>query len=291
MSPLDELLTAWELTPDGAGGTGPRTGPRSTVVPVRTPAGAPAVLKVALGADAAGRTERARHALQRWHGRGAVRLLRADPHRAALLLERVPAPVEDLDDAWDVEACEVVAGLYPLLHVTAPPTVPLLSERAAAWARGLGALPRSAPLPPRLVAQAASLAASFAADPATDGVLLHGDLHFGHVVAADREAWLALSPDPVSGDPHAEPAPMLWSRWDELVGPGAVGSLRDGLRRRFHTLVDAAGLDEDRARDWVVTQALARALARLGDPSAVPDGPPDAELLTRCVALAKAVQG
>ena len=42
---------------------------------------------------------------------------------------------------------------------------------------------------------------------------------------------------------------MLWNRWDEVV---ATGDVRDAVRRRFHTIVDAAGLDEDRARDWVV---------------------------------------
>ena len=33
---------------------------------------------------------------------------------------------------------------------------------------------------------------------------------------------------------------MLWNRFEELAG-----GVRDGVRRRFHTLVDAAGLDED----------------------------------------------
>ena len=50
----------------------------------------------------------------------------------------------------------------------------------------------------------------------------------------------------MNGDPHYEVAPMLWNRWDELTG-----NIRDGVRRRFYTLVDAAGLDEERARAWV----------------------------------------
>ena len=41
--------------------------------------------------------------------------------------------------------------------------------------------------------------------------------------------------------------------------PRRVGSVRDGLRRRFHALVDAAGLDEDRARDWVVVRMVLNA--------------------------------
>ena len=49
-------------------------------------------------------------ALRHWDGRGAVQLLRADPHRRALLLDRLRP--EDLTEIWDLEACEVVAGLY-----------------------------------------------------------------------------------------------------------------------------------------------------------------------------------
>ena len=75
-------------------------------------------------------------------------------------------------------------------------------------------------------------------------------------MADDAGEWLAIDPKPMAGDPHYEPAPMLWNRMDELTGPGAVGSVRDGLRRRFHALVDAAGLDEDRARDWVVVRMV-----------------------------------
>ena len=66
--------------------------------------------------------------------------------------------------------------------------------------------------------------------------------------------WLVIDPKPMSGDPHYEPAPMLWNRFDEYAG-----DVRDGVRRRFHTLVDAAGLDEDRARDWVVVRMVINA--------------------------------
>ena len=37
------------------------------------------------------------------------------------------------------------------------------------------------------------------------------------------------------------------------------------MRRRFHTLVDAAGLDEDRARAWVVVREVLNAMWALQD--------------------------
>jgi streptomycin 6-kinase len=93
----------------------------------------------------------------------------------------------------------------------------------------------------------------------------------------------------MSGDPHYEVAPMLWNRWDEAV---ASGNVREAVRRRFFTLVDTAGLDEDRARDWVVVREVDNALWSIqdADRSRRSLGPEDREWITRCIAIAKAVQ-
>jgi streptomycin 6-kinase len=72
-------LDQWELHRDGEA----RHGSGSTVLPVRTSDGARAVLKISLP-DAA--TEHEHLVLRRWGGNGAVRLLRADPRKHALLL-------------------------------------------------------------------------------------------------------------------------------------------------------------------------------------------------------------
>lgn len=265
-----QLLEEWELEPDGE----PRSGHTATVLPVRTDEGLPAVLKVGTRHP---ETEHEHLALQHWHGDGAVLLLRADPRRMALLLERLS--YADLTDLWDIEACEVVAGLYSRLHKPAPPQLGLLSAYVAGHVERLDRLPRDAPVPRRLVEQAVSLGRAFATDPATDGRLVHADLHYENVLAADREPWLAIDPQPMSGDPHYEVAPLLWNRWDELAG-----DVRGGVRRRFHTVVDAAGLDEDRARDWVVVRMLMNVLWELEEPV------PDRDSITVSVTAAKSVQ-
>jgi streptomycin 6-kinase len=262
------LLDEWSLTPDGE----PWAGRTATVLPVRTEDGASAALKV--GTRHPG-TRYEHLALQHWHGDGAVLLLRADPGRVAMLLERLSTT--DLTERWDLEACEVVAGLYARLHRPAPPQLDRLSAYVAGHLERLAALPRSAPVPRRLVEQAVSVGRALVSEPATDGRLLHGDLGYRHVLAGEREPWLAIGPRPLSGDPHYEPAPMLWNRMDELAG-----DVRGGLRRRFHAIVDAAGLDEDRARDWVVVRTMLNALWSIED----------GELgrVTDCVTIAKAVQ-
>ena len=272
---LEGLLTEWELSIDGL----PMHGFVAVVVPVRTAGGQPAVLKVGFP-DEEGEHEHL--ALQRWAGRGAVKLLRADPHRRAMLLDRLRE--ERLDAMDDVEACEVVAGLYPLLHVPALPQLRTLTSYVENWTGELDARPRHGGLPRRLVEQATALARDFGADAATDGTLIHGDLHYENVMAGHRAPWLAIDPKPLSGDPHYELAPMLWNRFDELAT-----DVRGGVRRRFHALVDSSGLDEARARDWVVVRMVHLGWRRLQDQHEPPRGSSD-DRLTRCIAVAKAVQ-
>jgi streptomycin 6-kinase len=273
---LAGLLEEWELSTDGL----LMHGYVAVVVPVRTANHTPAALKVSFPDE---ESEHEHLALQRWGGRGAVRMLRADPHRSAMLLERLHQ--ERLIEPWDLEACEIVAGLYGLLHVPALPQLRLLTSYVERWARELEALPRNAPLPRRLVEHAISLSRDFVADPASVGTMIHGDLHYENVMASDRAPWLAIDPKPMSGDPHYELAPMLWNRFDELAG-----DVRDGVRRRFHALVDHAGLDEHRARDWVVVRMLNNACWCLQDPPEVQEIAFTEEYLTMCIAVAKAVQ-
>nr|WP_246230745.1 aminoglycoside phosphotransferase family protein [Mycolicibacterium sediminis] len=264
-------VDAWDLRPDGE----PTRGSRSAVLPVTTSDGAPAVLKVG---DPAAEPVADHLVLRRWAGSGAVRLLRADPHRGALLLERAGTP--DLEGFWDVEACEIVATLYPRLHVAAMPQLPDLADLVDGWIGDLAALPRSAPIPHRLVEWAIGVGRDLVTDDATSGTVLHGDLHYRNVLSSEREPWLAIDPKPVNGDPHFEVVPMLFHRWADLEG-----DTRDGVRRRFFALVDAAGLSDERARDWVVLRMVRDAMWALREPEV------DRAWLTTCIAVAKAVQG
>ncbi len=101
------------------------------------------------------------------------------------------------------------------------------------------------------------------ADDSHGGRLLHADLHYANVLAGDREPWLAIDPKPLSGDPHYELLPMLWNRWDELAA--APRGVRDGVRLRFHTLVDVAGLRRAAGPRLGRRTAMVNALWRLQD--------------------------
>ncbi|GAA1939666.1 aminoglycoside phosphotransferase family protein [Nocardioides hwasunensis] len=279
----EELLEEWHLTPTA----GSLHGHVSLVVPVVDADGVAGGLKVGFDGD-----EESLHealTLQHWGGRGAVRLRRADPRRRALLLDWLAGP--DLGDLWDVEACEVVGGLYERLHIAALPQLATVTSYVEQWLRDLRDLGRDVPIPRRYVDQALSLGRDLLADDVPP-VVVHGDLHYANVMADDAGEWLAIDPKPMAGDRHYEPAPMLWNRMDELDGPLAVGSVRDGLRRRFHALVDAGDLDEDRARDWVVVRMIVNASWTAQDARAAGRGldAEERDWITRCIAVAKAVQ-
>lgn len=264
-----ELMAAWGLRADGLS----MHGYCSLVLPALTEDDESVVLKLTFDGD--DESEHEALVLRHWGGRGAVRLIRADPSRRALLLARLHTT--DLRDVWDIEACEIVAGLWPFLHVPALPQLRPVTAYVERWVADLQRLPASGPVPRRLVQQATSLAADLVADPDSTRCVIHGDLHYYNVLASDREPWLAIDPKPMNGDPHYEVGPMLWNRTEELAG-----DLRGGIRRRFHALVDAGGLDEHRARDWVVVREVLNAhwASELGD----------TEDVTAALTVAKAVQ-
>ncbi len=282
----EAVLTGWELTLDGE----PMHGFCSLVLPVRTPSGTAAVLKLHTDADAE-ESDHEHLALQRWRGRGAVRLLRADPGQRALLLERLEQV--DLRERWDEEACEIVGRLYGRLHV-AP--MPQLREQAAFVTRWGAALERDAhavPAPRRLVDQAVALARDLCREPAS--AVIHGDLHYENVLLGERggePTWLVIDPKPTNGDPSYEVEPMLRNRFEEYGSAVGAGSVRDGIRRRFHTLVDTAGFDESRARDWVIVRSVLNAHWAFADSvrAARALTVEEQEHVTTCITIAKAVQ-
>lgn len=258
---LVDVLGAWELTVDGEA----MTGQCALVLPVRGPEGSAALKLGWPHREADGE----HLALRAWDGRGAVRLLRADPRRSVLLLERLTT--QDLTDQWDEEAVAVVAGLYADLHLTPLPQVPALVP----WVEEILARPAVAGLPRRFVEQARGSLRSLGSLGGER--LLHGDLHYGNVLS-DGTDWVAIDPKPVTGHPAWEVAPLLTNRVEEM-GTGA--SLRWSVRRRVEVVCDVAGLDDEVVRSVSALREVVNAVW------ATEDG--DAERVSQAIALIKAL--
>lgn len=258
-----DVLDDWHLRVTGD----PMYGECALVLPVTGPDG-DAVLKLTWPhAEAA--TEHL--ALRAWDGIGAVRLLRADPRRWALLLERLEN--RDLTTVSVLEGCKVIGGLMARLDRAALPQLDRLSDLAPRWAdlcrNGSPNVPR------RFTEQAAALLGHLAGDD-LDRSLVHQDLHFTNVLAADREPWLAIDPKALAGEWEFAVAPVLWNL-PELTR--AAHNPRTHLRLRLGLVCESAGLDEDRAAAWTFVRVVVNALWGADSP----------EWVTRMVTVAKAM--
>jgi streptomycin 6-kinase len=255
------------------------------VVPVRTIEGRLAALKVGWPHPESAHEHLA---LRAWNGAGAVRLWRADPGRGALLLERAD-PTRELASLSVFAACETIAALYTPLHRAALPQLPRLSELASEWMESLEGLHRHPMVPRRLVVQTLATVRDLANERDCDDVLLHADLHDANVLAAlptdqtpdaPERGWLAIDPKPIAGDPHLEPAPLLWNRWSEVMG--AINA-RAALRSRLALVADVAGLDKDKTRGWCLVRVM------MNIAWALQDDPIDSEWVTKNTIVAKAL--
>jgi streptomycin 6-kinase len=237
------FLDRWRLRLDGPS----MNGVSALVLPVVGADGTPAVLKLQLPDE---ESEGEPVALRVWDGDGAVRLLDHDPATGTMLLERLDASRMLSAVADTREAVVVIARL--LAHLTsfpAPPGMRRLGDIAGAmlertpWA--LERIPD--PVARRTVADCAAAVREVAGEPGDR--LLHWDLHFENVLAADRADWLAIDPKPLAGDPGFELWPALDNRFEAAE-----------VRRRFDAMTEVLGLDRDRALAWTLGRMLQNAL-------------------------------
>ncbi len=177
-------------------------GQTAWVAPARRADGMAVVLKVTWPHPEA---EHEADALRTWGGHGAVRLYDAEmaDDAIALLVERC-LPGAALSGRPEPEQDAVIAGLLLRLWSVPASTPPFhpLQEMCDAWADGFEAkrAARPAALDPGVVRAGVALFRSLPAD-AERAVLLCTDLHARNVLAAQREPWLAIDPNPYLGDP------------------------------------------------------------------------------------------
>ncbi len=196
------------------------------------PAGESAVLKVTPRWD--DEADEEADALTLWDGDGAVRLLRHDRRRRALLLGRA-RPGTDLSSVEEDEATAVAVALG--LRLWRPAGVPFrrIADHVPRW------LARASEGPGRrLTTLAHRLFAELDVGSAT---LVHGDFHH-HNMLASGHGHVAIDPKPMLGEPEYDVASFLWN-------PLSYRMRLDVTERRLAAFA-AAGLDEWRMRAWAV---------------------------------------
>jgi streptomycin 6-kinase len=222
-------------------------------------------------------------ALRLFAGRGIAQLLAWDAGDEVLLLERlVPGdPLTTVDD--DETATAIAADVMRQLWCPAPaehafPTV-------ARWRAGLTRLRQhygggTGPFPAALVAEAEALYAGLSASTA-EPMLLHGDLHHGNILAAQRQPWLAIDPKGLVGEPAYETGAWLRNPLPQLLESLHPGRI---LARRIDQLAEALDLDRARIRGWGIYQAVLSAWWN------VEDGEQPGEGALACARLLSAVK-
>ncbi|WP_073489732.1 aminoglycoside phosphotransferase family protein [Streptoalloteichus hindustanus] len=249
------FLERWELRPDGPGAHGMI----ALVLPVVRADGTPAALKLQpVTEDNVDEPL----ALRTWNGQGAVRLLDHDPETGTMLLERLDGQRSLSSVPDDMAALQILAELLARLVATpAPRGVRTLDGIARGM---LDHLPRALPALPdpghrELLRTCAAAVRELVGEPGDR--LLHWDLHYDNVLASPpssgREPWLAIDPQPISGDPAFELLPALDNRWEEVV---ATGDVARAVRRRFDLVTEVLDLDRRRAVGWTLGRVLQNCL-------------------------------
>jgi streptomycin 6-kinase len=225
---LAALAAEWELElgPELPGGL------LACVREAKSADGTPAILKIASPWDRP-RDEIA--CLEAWAGTIAPQLLRADPDRGALLLERI----EPATRARDAEGHEVGA-LLRRLQVAAPPDLRTLGE--VARRRLARAVVQERASHDRAAWALAAIEQLEADAPAP--ALLHGDFDWRNLLRCDIRGLAAIDPLACAGDPAYDAG-----YWAQAAGD-------PGRRARTTAIAAALDLDVRRVRAWCAVVAV-----------------------------------
>ncbi|HUG06523.1 MAG TPA: aminoglycoside phosphotransferase family protein [Candidatus Limnocylindria bacterium] len=178
-------------------------------------------------------------ALALWNGDGAVRLLRRDDARRALLIERA-RPGTDISVLPEDEANAAAVGVAFRLWKPARRADPFrsIAERVEL---DLGRRAGSH----ELVSLARTV---FEATSFAETTLLHGDYHHYNVLRSG-DGYVAIDPKPLVGEPEFDVPPFLWNPIGQLP-PTA-----ERTERRIAAFA-AAGLDPERIRRWAIVRGV-----------------------------------
>ena len=236
MSPRPDLAPLEEIARQVATEWGIALGPAFALSRYSyvAPAGEDAVLKVIPPED--DESDHDADALAAWHGDGAIRLLRHDPARRVLLMERA-RPGTDIAELPEDEATAIAVAVGLRLWKPAGEPFRWIGDHISRWLDQAEGLPGPWN---ELIPLARELYGSLEVGRLT---LVHGDFHHHNILASAR-GYLAIDSKAMLGEPEFDVPSFLWNPLPYRMRP-------DVTERRIAAF-GAAGLDEERIRRWAV---------------------------------------
>ena len=202
-------------------------------------AGDDAVLKVVPVED--DEADHEADALALLDGDGAVRLLRHDRARRAILIERA-RPGDDASQLEDAEAIRVATAAAKKFWRPAVRGSPFrwIGDHVPRWLDNAG--------DHYLVRQAKEIYATMHPGDAT---LVHGDFHH-HNLLRHGESWVVIDPKPMVGEPEFDVPTFLWNPIGHLPTTESV--------ERWIAAFADAGLDANLLRKWAIVRGTYQGL-------------------------------
>jgi hypothetical protein len=157
-------------------------------------------------------------ALERWAGEGAVRLLRRDPARRALLIERAG---DDISELAEEEATGIAVATGLKLWRPAAEPFRWIGDHVPTWLDSVDGH-ALAPLAREL----------YASLDVSRETLVHGDFHHHNILRSARGP-LAIDPKPMLGEPEYDVPSYLWN-------PLSYRMRRDVTERRLAAFAPVA---------------------------------------------------
>ena len=197
-------------------------------------------------------------ALRHFDGCSTVYLYEADREQSIFLLERAK-PGKSLWKMEDERAINILLDILPSLWRTYEGDFPFPSVND--YARGFSRLRNryqggTGPFDTFIIDKAENIFTELI-ESSDDPVLLHGDLHHGNILSAERELWLAIDPKGVIGEPCYEIGAFLRNPIPGLLKKENPRAL---LTQRVDKIVERLGFDRQRVIGWAFSQAVLAAI-------------------------------
>jgi streptomycin 6-kinase len=192
--------------------------------------------------------------LRHYRGQGCVTLFATDAPALAILMEHVTPGVslKTFFPEDDANAVAIAAQVIKRIHASSLNEIDAHSfPKLKDWIQ-IFTHERNRVLPKKQLDKAQSLARELL-NSTTYEVLLHADLHHQNILSSDREAYLAIDPHGIMGDPAFEPAAFIRNPIPEIF---TFTQARDLIRQRLTLFAELLNLDVERLRAWSFVHAL-----------------------------------